>query len=166
MRVLRLECAGLIVRIFYLVANVNKITINLSGLALTTFLSLAKLIGLLCILALVFLLTAAATFADTYQVSVGWVDNTPIGADYVPSYEIEYQIDIAASVSVKNLSAPAWSNLLIATPNQVIKVRARNTNTKGPLYSAWTLWASGSTQAPPTQPLDPSGLTITIIRVP
>lgn len=63
------------------------------------------------------------------------------------------------------LTVPGGSINLTVTPGQTIEFAGRNKNgTTNPLYSAWSAWATATAQHGLTQPQNPTGMTITVIR--
>ena len=112
----------------------------------------------------ILLLLPILAFADTYQITAGWTDPTPPGTAYTPLYDVEYKVAAGAAIPVNDLPSPSYSNTVTATPGQTIEIRVRNKNSQGGLVSAWSVWAVATAQAQPTQPLDPTAITFTVVR--
>lgn len=116
------------------------------------------------IIALLFVMGApVVALADTYALTTGWTDPTPTGPNYTPTYGIEYQVAASPVVPIGNLTAPAWSGSITANPADVVRVRAQNRNTQGPLNSAWSSWVTATAASGPTQPSDPASVSISLM---
>lgn len=107
------------------------------------------------------LLTGVA-LADTYQVTFGWTDPTTYIPSDVPRYEAKYRVGGGTETTLPALTTPGGTATVTANPGQPIDVAARNCNLT--LCSAWTEWVTATAPFPPTQPLSPTGLTITVTR--
>lgn len=108
------------------------------------------------------LLLSGAAWADQYSVTYGWTDPTVYIPSDSKSYEAKYRINGGAETIIPNLTVPCGSINLTVTPGQTIEFAGRNKNgTENPMYSAW---ATATAQHGLTQPADPTGMTITVIR--
>jgi hypothetical protein len=116
------------------------------------------LIGLL-------LFIPALVFADTYTLSASWVDSTPTGPLYTPSYNLEYRINGGTATPISALTAPSYSTTITAAPTSSVEVRVQNKNTQGSLLSAWSGWILATAPAGPTLPSDPASVTLTVTRM-
>ena len=107
------------------------------------------------------LLTGVA-LADTYQVTFGWTDPTTYIPSDTPRYTAKYRVNGGAETVLPESLTPSGTVTITANPGQPIDVAARNCNKT--LCSAWTAWVTATASYPPTQPLSPTGLTITVTR--
>lgn len=107
-------------------------------------------------------LLAGSALADSYQVTFGWTDPTTYNVEDQPVYEARYRVAGGTDTTLAGLTTPGGSVDLTASPGDPIEVAARNCN-RG-LCSAWSPWATAGAPYPVTQPDDPSGLSITVIR--
>ena len=103
-------------------------------------------------------------FADTYSGDVTWQDNTPISAQYTPSYNVEWRINGGAVTAASNLPAHSYNWSFSTNPGDTVEVRVQNKNTQGPLLSAWSPCVQALAPVPPTVPSDPSGVSFTVSR--
>lgn len=112
------------------------------------------------------LMLSGAAWADQYSVTYGWTDPTVYLPSDSKSYESKYRINGGAETVIPNLTVPGGSINLTATPGQTIEFAGRNNNSDGTntLYSAWSAWATATAQFGLTQPANPTGMTITVIR--
>ena len=108
------------------------------------------------------MLMSAPALADQYQVTFGWTDPTTYNAEDVPEYEARYRVAGGAETTLAGLTTPGGAVDLTAAPGDPIEVAARNCN-RG-LCSAWSPWATAGAPYPVTQPEEPGGLSITVIR--
>lgn len=113
------------------------------------------------------LLTAlsAPALADTYQITSGWTDPTTYNPGDSPTYELKWRVAAGAETVIQNLTSPAASFSVTANPGQSIEIQvmARNLGTSGP-WSPVSGWVTATAGYPVTQPVEQTGITITVIR--
>lgn len=105
---------------------------------------------------------AGIASANNYNVGLTWTDPTPTGANYSPTYNLEYRVNGGAVTAVNGLTSPAWSGTVAANPPDIIELRVQAVNTQGPLSGPWSTWASTTAIGCPTQPAGQMSLLITI----
>jgi len=113
------------------------------------------------IVTLVLILSASASFADTYQLTVGWATPTWNPSD-TPSYSAKYRVNGGSETLSPSLTSPSWTTTVTANPGDPVEVAAQNVN--GALVSAWSGWGTATAGYQPTVPPVPGTLTITLIR--
>lgn len=107
-------------------------------------------------------LFSMSAFADTYQVTFGWIDPTTYIPSDSPVYEAKYRVAGGAETTLPALPTPGGSTSVTANPGQTIEVTGRQCNQS--LCSPWMPWATATAPHPATQPQQGDGLTITVVR--
>ena len=103
-------------------------------------------------------------FADTYSGDITWADATPTSAQYSPSYNVEWRVNGGVSTAASNLPTHSYNWAFTTAPGDTVEVRVQNKNTQGNLVSAWSPWVQALAPIPPTQPVEPSGISFTVSR--
>jgi hypothetical protein len=106
--------------------------------------------------------------ADDYTLTVSWSDETAYHAEESAEYRAKYRVAGGAETVIDGLPTPAASALVVADPGQTVEAAAQNCSIMGAsvLCSPWSGWVVATAQYGQTQPADPSGINIQLIRMP
>jgi len=97
-------------------------------------------------------LLAASSAASAATLVVQWVDPTPTGPAYAPSYSAEYRVNGGAATGVNGLASPSINQTIAAVSGNTVEVRYRAVNNvvpAAPISGAWTTWYPATQAAAP-----------------